>query len=287
MKIKILVFVALVSLCLGANIENDNLWNRIKLDNINYYGKSNYNEFGLVLLLGGIMANTNIDQTIRDYNQTLTRNKNSDEQGIVDKSFGEGKVMIPLALLITALGDTLDNEVMNKFGEETLRAYLVGAPLMLLMQRVTGGSRPQEVENASKWKFWKDENGVSGHAFMGSIPFLVASKLTDNDYFKYALQGASVVTALSRINDDAHFASQALLGWYMGNMAVDSVCKTEKNNNIKKNKDSNIALSLMSGYLGYAAIKSIYNKSIINNEKIIVLPLITDKGTGIYFSITL
>ncbi len=61
------------------------------------------------------------------------------------------------------------------------RAYLVGAPAMLLMQNVTGGSRPEEMDHGSKWDPFHDDNGVSGHAFMGAVPFLTLANMYDDN----------------------------------------------------------------------------------------------------------
>lgn len=248
----------LFSLSILANTENVaktedklSLWEKIELDHKNYYQNSDYKEFGLVLLTGGIMANTNIDQCLRDYFQSNIRNHEGNEQAAFDKLFGEGKIMIPVAVLTGAFGAITDIDIVRNWGEGVSRAYLVGAPPMLLMQKLTGGSRPLEMDNASRWKLWQDENGVSGHAFMGAIPFLVASDLATNKYVSYALKGASVITALSRVNDDAHFTSQAIIGWYMGYMAVKSINKTDK---------------------------------FQNKNNLVVMPIASDNTYGLYFS---
>jgi hypothetical protein len=52
---------------------------------------------------------------------------------------------------------------------------VVGAPPLYVMQQVTGSSRPGEGSAGSHWHFLNDNNGVSGHAFIGAVPFLAAS----------------------------------------------------------------------------------------------------------------
>jgi len=65
---------------------------------------------------------------------------------------------------------------------------------------------------------------VSGHAFVGAVPFLTLAKMAENQkplqVLAYAL---SVLTAWSRVNDNAHYTSQAILGWYMAYESVDAV----------------------------------------------------------------
>lgn len=270
-----LIFVIFIT-----NIFSENVFSYYKIDNENFYQKQNGEKFLYVLIIGGLMANTSVDQSLRDLYQDKIRNENTNFISKTTKLFGEGDIMIPLMATLSGFGSVLKNDELKDFGTNTLRAYLVGAPSMLLMQKITGGSRPDEISNASKWKFFKDENGVSGHAFMGSIPFLVLAKSTNNEYFSNFFKGISISTALSRINDDAHFPSQTLLGWYMGNIAVESVF----NSNYSSSSDKNdFILNLLGNALGFSFIQKISSKA-WNDKKILVVPIIDSDKYGIYIS---
>src|SRR5204862_2978155 len=94
---------------------------------------------------------------------------------------------------------------------------------MLLMQRVTGGSRPGENPWGSHWNFFKDSNGVSGDAFIGGVAFITAAKMSDNLFLKTGFYALSVMPALGRVNDDAHYTSQAFLGYFLAYMACSAV----------------------------------------------------------------
>jgi membrane-associated phospholipid phosphatase len=94
---------------------------------------------------------------------------------------------------------------------------------MILMQHLTGGSRPQEGNEPSDWKLFQDSNGVSGHAFVGALPFMTAAKMSDEIGLKIAFYTCAAFAGLSRIDDDAHYPSQVLLGWWMAYAAVRSV----------------------------------------------------------------
>lgn len=59
--------------------------------------------------------------------------------------------------------------------------------------------------------------------------------MSDDKFTRGFFYFASTLTGLSRINDDAHFASQAFLGWYLAYASVKSVFKT--NVEIEKNKN--------------------------------------------------
>jgi hypothetical protein len=52
---------------------------------------------------------------------------------------------------------------------------------------------------------------------------LTAAKMTDNPFLKYPLYVGSTLTGLSRINDNKHYFSQAVLGWWIAFLAVNSV----------------------------------------------------------------
>ena len=114
-------------------------------------------------------------------------------------------------------------ETVGLWGERSVRGVLVGAVPLLVTQRLTGGSRPNETEDGAGWHPFQDNNGVSGHAFMSSIPFITAAKMSDNVVGKAFWYSASLLGPLSRINDNAHYPSQVGLGWAMGFLAASAV----------------------------------------------------------------
>ena len=275
-KIKyIFIYLLLIN-----SIFAENVFSYFNEDINGFYTKDNGEKFVYIFLVGSLMANSPIDQSIRDLYQTKIRDTNSNNQAKIAKQFGEGDIMIPLMFIFNGAGSLLENNELQNFGSKTLRTYLVGAPLMLLMQKVTGGSRPDEMDKASHWKFFKDENGVSGHAFMGSIPFLVLSKMSDNSYMSEAFKGISVCTALSRINDDAHYPSQALLGWYMGKMAVDSVFSEDLSNSTDK---QSLFFSLAGNFIGFSLFQEL-SSGLWEKKNILLLPIVDEESYGVFFS---
>lgn len=94
-----------------------------------------------------------------------------------------------------------------------MRGFIVGAPPLIVMQRLTGGSRPYETNEGSEWHPFRDNNGVSGHAFMSSLPFITGAKMTDNPWEKSLWYLGSTLGPLSRVNDNAHYPSQIGMSW--------------------------------------------------------------------------
>jgi PAP2 superfamily len=102
---------------------------------------------------------------------------------------------------------------------------VVGVPPMLAMYAVVGSSRPDRDD--SRWHPFQDLHGVSGHTFMGAVPFLTAAMMTDDPWLQAPLVAGSFLTGWARINNDRHYFSQAVLGWWMAYWACRSVDQTQ------------------------------------------------------------
>ncbi|MEK6532008.1 MAG: phosphatase PAP2 family protein [Deltaproteobacteria bacterium] len=193
--------------------------------------KSDYNHFYLntenLLMLGaglvasGAIANTRLDREVKDYYQVNIRNNFTNRLSEATKLPGDFYIAIP-ALLATRL--FYPETIAGEWAGRSLRAFFTGGPMGLFLQYSTGASRPREGD--SDWRPFSGNNGLSGHAFIGAIPFITAANMTDNPYQKALFYGLSAMPALSRINDDEHYASQALLGWYLAYLSTNAVKKT-------------------------------------------------------------
>ena len=100
---------------------------------------------------------------------------------------------------------------------------LVGVPPLLFLQKAIGSSRPNDIPASSEWNFWNDENGASGHTFVGAVPFLVAALLAERPSAKATWYTLSVLPGWSRINDNDHYLSQVIVGWWLAYAATQSV----------------------------------------------------------------
>lgn len=178
--------------------------------------------------MGAVMAHTDIDQDLHDWVQNDVRSSGTDSASSGFKTFGEGKYLLPATAAAMLTGQVLPESeaagVVGEWGNRTFRAGIAGVPALLFTQAATGASRPGESSAESDWVPFHDNNGVSGHAFVGALPFMTAAQMTDNRWLKGGLYGGSALTGLSRINDGAHYSSQVLIGWslaYLSTKAVD------------------------------------------------------------------
>ncbi len=211
------------------------LLERIGSDHRHFYSLDSMVGLSYGLAGGALMANTKFDNTVQAHFQASVRNAGSDEWFHTleaQKKLGNGYYTIPVFAIAWAAGSLLEDDPIadnvGEWGERSIRSILVGAPPMLATQYIVGGSRPGESTAGSDWKLFQDHNGVSGHSFMGAIPFLTAAQMAEVSWVKFALYAGSTLVPLSRINDDDHYASQAFLGWWFALLATKAIDSTQR-----------------------------------------------------------
>jgi len=213
--------------------ESESIFSKISKDYENFYSKDRLTRIAIGFSAAGIMANTKIDKNIQDWYQDDMRGDNFDDISHQIKKLGERRHVIPITLLSFGFSYFDTDSVVGEWGNNTLRSLVVGLPVVWSTQALTGASRPRELRG-SDWRPFDDDNGVSGHAFVGALPFLNFAKMSNNSFVKYASYTVAGLSAWSRINDDYHFTSQALLGLYLAYESVDAVYETN-------NRDQNIS----------------------------------------------
>ena len=204
-------------------------------DHSNYYSRKSLGKLAVGVGVSAVVANTSMDEHFRDFYQENVRNVQTDEYTEAlhtPKILGNGYLTLPVFAGAALMGSWFDEAPagrgVGEWGQRSLRTVLVGAPPLLAMQMATGASRPGESGAGSAWKPFQDVNGVSGHSFMGAVPFLSAAKMTDDPLWKSAFYFGSTLAGISRINDDGHYASQVMLGWWMAYIAADAVNQTQR-----------------------------------------------------------
>jgi hypothetical protein len=179
---------------------------------------------------GALMANTGFDTTMQGAWQRGVEPTQLGTFFSDCKPLGEGSYALPIfgAAAVTGLvfEGTMAGDVVGEWGSRTLRMFVVGAPPLYVMQWTTGASRPSE-EVGSQWHSFNDNNGVSGHAFVGAIPFLAAADMVESPLLKGTLYVCSTFVGFSRMTDNAHFPSQVFLGWYLAWASSRAVSATE------------------------------------------------------------
>lgn len=217
-------------------------WTRSQYPRLSRFGHKVWNDYrnfydceGLVCLsaafgAGAIMANTGFDDTM----QTAWQ-KGVEPTGLGTffsgcKDIGEGRYLLPIFGAAAATGLVFEGnpfgDVVGEWGSRSLRMFVVGAPPLYVLQLATGAGRPSE-DRGSHWQFFNDNNGVSGHAFVGAVPFLAAADMVESPLLKGTLYVCSTFVGFSRMTDNAHYPSQVFLGWYLAWASSRAVSMTE------------------------------------------------------------
>jgi len=231
-----------------------NAWETVKDDYLGFYSRDRMLRLGMVFGAGAILANTHIDESFQKWYRTDIHSSSTDDFARATKNFGEWKYLVPVtfgaAIFDEFVSDKEYQSPISQWGVRTARAYILGTPILLVTKEITGASRPKDGVG-STWRPFNDVNGVSGHAFVGAVPFLTFAKMNeDNDLLKYLAYAASTLTAISRINDDAHYLSQAALGWYLAWEATGTI---DDQDNRKKFRVA--PMSLKDGYGIYVGME--------------------------------
>ena len=214
--------------------EGLSLLSRVVSDHCNYYSIDTALVVGVATGVGATFAHTYVDEEIYTRVHRSVWYGDGHDWAVplhATKTLGEGAMTLPVFAGLWLTSEFFDEvpllDVAGEWSERSLRAFLVGGPPLLAMQYLTGGSRPLESESGSSWRPFQDTNGTSGHAFMGALPLLTVAKMIDWWPGKLAFVVVSFFPGLSRVADDDHYASQALLGWAMAYVATTAVDRTE------------------------------------------------------------
>ncbi len=214
--------------------EEKTVWERLVVDQLSFYSKESVLGLGFAFGAGALIANTSVDDQLQNHFQSSVRGASSVEWFEFlhsNKELGNGVYTLPVFGAAWLAKEVIDGppmfETFGLWGERSMRGFVVGAPPLVLMQVLTGGSRPHETIRGSEWHSFSDNNGVSGHAFMSSLPFITAAKLSENPWQKTFWYTASAIGPLSRVNDNAHYPSQVGLGWAMAYIAATAIHQTD------------------------------------------------------------
>jgi len=200
-------------------------------DQRNFYTRSDYRFAAMNLALAATFAHTDVDEDFRNWWQEDVRSNAWDDFSHFAKPLGDGYISVAImgagAVFGSLASETQIGALSGEWGRRSIRSLAVGTPALLFLQAATGGGRPGEWSSESDWVPFHDTNGVSGHTFMGAVPFLVAAQMTDNRLLSGLWYTGSVMCGVSRINDDAHYLSQVILGWSLAKLACKAVDLTE------------------------------------------------------------
>lgn len=162
---------------------------------------------------GAILTYSGLDTAFDEWHRDHVRSSATDQVARVAKGFGQTRMAA--APLLYVLADwALPGTALGRWGRECFTAMATGLPVLWGWQRVLGASRPSDAKEwGPRYRPFTDENSVSGHTFVGAIPFLVAARQVDLPVAAWSLRVLSPATGWSRLNDERHYLSQVVLGY--------------------------------------------------------------------------
>jgi membrane-associated phospholipid phosphatase len=208
----------------------------VRFDYVNFYSPRSLLWLGGGIGVAAILANTSIDQHVRNWYQDDVRSPTTDRIHDDIAWLGNGGLMLPIWLASGYLVTPLEEyssvaHVVGTWGRNSTRAFLVGGPMLLALQYGLGAHRPS-ADLDSHWHPFKDSHGASGDAWIGAISFLTAAKMTDSKLAKVALWSLALFPAWGRMDVDQHYLSQVTLGVWLAALSVEAVDRTDRSTNM-------------------------------------------------------
>jgi membrane-associated phospholipid phosphatase len=193
--------------------------------------------FGLATGTGAAVANTSLDDEFRDWYLSDVQAGSPDFSW--GRELGEAWLIPPLMAVTWGVTEWFEanpfyrtnpiNLTLRQWSRQSLRALIVGSVPVIAVQYLSGASRPGEVPGkGSDWDPFDDNNGVSSHAAIGAVPFLVAAYMSDHWLWKSVFFCGSFIASYARIYEDRNYLSQVFLGWSYAALAVESTIDTEQ-----------------------------------------------------------
>jgi membrane-associated phospholipid phosphatase len=217
----------------GHHFDHERFWQDVDLslaDHRTFYSPQQLTLLALGIGAAAPFANTYADRSIRDYYQDEVREDIPDGLAEGINYAGQLWVVFPLLVETRALfgkspADYRTDGGLGEWSNRSLRAVAVGYPPTVALYGILGSTRP--AKNDSRWHPFQNFHGVSGHTFIGAIPFLTAASMTEEPLFQVPLVLGSFLTGWSRVHKDRHYFSQVALGWWLAYLSVRSVHQTQ------------------------------------------------------------
>jgi hypothetical protein len=196
-------------------------------DERNFYSCCSLEWLAAGLGTSAILANTNLDEQFRESIHGPVH-KNSTNLNWM-KDFGTGQYVIPALAGIwmadvliesTAPGQQPIVEGLEEWSGRSLRGLIVGAVPVVALQSIIGSSRPGMSSAGSRWTPFQSSHGVSGHAFVGAVPFWTAAQMTDCVPLEAGFYAMGSLAGIARLQTDSHYLSQVVLGWWIAGLSV-------------------------------------------------------------------
>lgn len=198
--------------------------------------KSHWLEASLITgITAGLYA---YDQEIQDWMQD-NRNNTTDKIAEITKPFGNGMYTLPPLGAFYLYGYFLKDDRARKVSLLSLESFVISGIFTQAVKFLGQRHRPGSGASQNTWDGPGFSNSnlsfPSGHSSSAfAIGTVIASEYKDNLLIPPLSYGISTLTALSRVNDNAHWVSDVFLGSAIGYFTAKAIVALHRNNKNKK-----------------------------------------------------
>ena len=168
-----------------------------------------------------------VDDNIQDWVQD-NRNSTSDDISSLVTELGDGKNVLPPLALFYLYGHLLKDEKAKRTSIECVESFLTSGIFVQILKVSAHRKRPNKSDSADEWDgpgfYLSDLSFPSGHSSTAfSIATVIATEYRNKPLVPPIAYGVAALTALSRINDDKHWASDVFMGSAIGYFSAKAV----------------------------------------------------------------
>ena len=184
------------------------------------------------LVLGAAAGFYVYDEKIHDWTQER-RGGTTDGISRFAKPFGEGQYVVPALGLFYLYGYTAKDGKAEKTALLSAESLLISSAFTQALKYSTHRQRPEDSNQHDRWDgpSFSGNNlsfasGESTAAF--SIATVIASEYEAEPWVAPLAYGIATLAALARINDNAHWASDVLVGSAIGHFTAKAIVKLHR-----------------------------------------------------------
>jgi len=180
-----------------------------------------------ILIVGTTVGLYTYDQDIQNWVQK-NRSNTSDKIAKFAKPFGDGKYTLPPLSVFYLLGHFFKYEKVRKVALLSLESFVVSAIFTETIKYTGHRHRPSTGDPHNTWdgpgfstSHLSFPSGHSSSAF--AMATVIASEYDDKVFIPPLVYGIAALTALSRVNDNAHWASDVFFGSAVGYFTAKAI----------------------------------------------------------------
>ncbi len=196
------------------------------------------------LVFGGTSALFLVDKEIRNFAQ---KNQSSVSSGLADVGnfIGDPMYVFPAVGASYLYGYLTDNSKLRRVSLLSLESLTISGAITMGLKTVAGRHRPLTGSLPTNWHGptnngdWVSfSSGHTSNAF--AVATVVANEYKETPYVAPVAYGLATLTALARIHDNEHWASDTFFGAALGHFISKAVLSYHKEEKAKKVKNLTI-----------------------------------------------